>query len=652
MPKPSSRVTFALSDAAAFMRKGPGFFDDKPIVTRFGKLRIPQSSNEASQCTAIHAIMRDYARREDPERPLSIAVFGPPGSGKSFAVEEIVGHIAADLSGRRGGDASGKGARGKGRSKKFDVDTRKLNVSQFQTPDALGVAMRAFFEPQDGDAAHPELRILFLDEFDAALGGTPLGWLKSFLAPMQDGKFLCEGRQVAVGKSVLVFAGGTSHTYEEFARLNDPAFTHSKGPDFVSRLRGYIDVEGINKYGPERYLRRALVLHHQLGKREPALATGDGRRIDRQLLEELLAGAHYIHGARSLEALLDMCCLTGISRKAKFTRRHLPNEPLMKLHVSRGPLDGWTVGVSAGQDASSKSFFEGLTKELFERGASLAHGGDLLDSTCPLGTMLEQLSQLPDELISRDGKRIRNYLAHPSQLRPGVRESRNAKVDKYVEFFEMKTLSDTDLEELGRKPEDYFLAIDDDYDVFDHRAWALSLFRMRLRLAQEIDALVVVGGKTREGWGRFPGVAEEAMLAMAFGKPVYVLGMRQPSEARENVGGAEALGHVLGLSAEQQKDDEFLQPPDDPRFHYLSTKLAEWSARFAVPAKRGLPRTLGELEEYLRDRALGTASWPDNGLTAGETRKLFDTPHDEVARAVGLVITGITRLARAPAGRE
>lgn len=124
------------------------------------------------------------------------------------------------------------------------------------------------------------------------------------------------------------------------------------------------------------------------------------RKVEPGLLSRLLAGAHYIHGARSLEALLDMCILTELAVEAKFGVEHLPPKELMQLHVSRGALDGITVGVSAGQDDSSNAFIEQLAKKLFERGATVAHGGELLDAS-PLQAMVEKLKSLPTELVER-----------------------------------------------------------------------------------------------------------------------------------------------------------------------------------------------------------------------------------------------------------
>lgn len=121
-----------------------------------------------------------------------------------------------------------------------------------------------------------------------------LGWLRYFLAPMQDAEFLDQGTPHPIGQAIFVFAGGTCSSYAEFAKpFLDPAtseelreeFKAAKGPDFLSRLRGSLDIPGLDlnstfdAYGPmEEYpceaailLRRAGILAHLLGEKAPHL---------------------------------------------------------------------------------------------------------------------------------------------------------------------------------------------------------------------------------------------------------------------------------------------------------------------------------------------------------------------------------------------
>ena len=56
-------------------------------VDPFGEL-FPFTDDERAHLGAMRDLIEQYVARQDPRRPLSLAVFGPPGSGKSFAVEQ------------------------------------------------------------------------------------------------------------------------------------------------------------------------------------------------------------------------------------------------------------------------------------------------------------------------------------------------------------------------------------------------------------------------------------------------------------------------------------------------------------------------------------------------------------------------------------
>ncbi len=579
-------------------------------VASFGNLLLPKESAEVKRCSEIQEIFEDYATRKDVSSPLSIAVFGPPGSGKSFLVNELINSLP-----------------GKNRFGQL----KTINLSQITDSQNLAKRMKDTL----GGATSDVTNVLFLDEFDTPLNGETLGWLKWFLAPMQDGEFLADGQVIKLRRTILAFAGGTASTLSDFERraaIDPRDFRAKKVPDFISRLHAFIDIQGINTLGNDRLIRRAIVLRHLLAKRWPDRWNDGSFSIDQDLTKKLLSTAHFIHGVRSIGALLST---SRVSPDNTLREGNLPDRELRRLHISRGPLDGRIIGVSAGlQDPYTQPMLSELTRVLLRSGATLAYGGDFI----PEGTLqdlVEAAKLVPDDLVDRADRRIRNYVGFPSFLSTTVlREHEKAK--GRVDFLHLETLSELEKTRLGVPRGQWFPALPDKQGVYQphhHLAWAISLFRMRVRLCHDVDALIVIGGKDSDSWGRFPGVAEEVLLALMFGKPIYVMGGRG--------GAAASVGRLIGLG-EAIVDSQIFSANSLP----IWPELFQLSSCFNVPGFPRLPQTLGELRSWLQERSIWTIEWPWNGLNVDENRLLFRTPipGPESNKCVSLVTEGLLRL--------
>ncbi len=248
-----------------------------PCAT-FEKLRTLER-REIDSLRYLRQLMRSYREGGPKKRPLCLAIFGTPGSGKSFGLKQIAEAV-------------------------FSKDSiLEFNLSQYSQPSDL---IGAYHQVRD-KVLQGFTPVVFWDEFDAER----LRWLQYFLGPMQDGAFQQGEVTHAVGKCVFVFAGGTSSTFESFRNSKEPdRFRLCKGPDFVSRLVGYLDIPGPNRRmkadgetedtaDREFPVRRALVIRGilELGKDETL-------RIEGSLLNALLAVTRYRNGARSLEKLV------------------------------------------------------------------------------------------------------------------------------------------------------------------------------------------------------------------------------------------------------------------------------------------------------------------------------------------------------------
>ncbi len=301
-----------LSAAEMIVYIGPEEIYRHVPVCRYNKMSTVDRQ-EIENYHSINAMLIDYSKRYEQNKeqmqPLSIAVFGPPGSGKSFGVKQIAASCGA-------------------------YRTTSLNLSLYDQPSDLFEAMVGAIK----DCSAEEIPLIFIDEFDSELNGVSRGWLKYFLAPMQDGEYTVHGETYSIERAVFVFAGGTASTFTNFLPHNkeqEDTFRKIKGPDFVSRLKGVLNIKGINPSSEtdrSHIIRRAMFLRQQLEYNIPGIFThGDAMaNISRALVSSLLRVSEYRHGARSLEFILGMCRLAGVDR---FTPSCLPTDEQLDIHL-------------------------------------------------------------------------------------------------------------------------------------------------------------------------------------------------------------------------------------------------------------------------------------------------------------------------------
>jgi hypothetical protein len=276
---------------------------------------------EIERINTVRALIESYLQNLKDDRPLSIAVFGQPGSGKGYAIKQLIKSLPG-----------------------LKAEGLTFNLSEFSDDPAAGPEQlhKAFHQVRDLTVLG-KVPLVFWDEFDT----DSLRWLKHFLAPMQDHEFRDGSIRHPLGRAIFVFAGATSFTFQDFER-RAMTETDRKGPDFVSRLRGHINIKGPNPDSsrsdgdPAHVVRRALILrnkiedvYHTLLEPEPlVLKPGTTTRvahISDSVLRSLLRVKRYHHGVRSMESVLSTSRLAGART---FGASQLPPPEQLAMHVS------------------------------------------------------------------------------------------------------------------------------------------------------------------------------------------------------------------------------------------------------------------------------------------------------------------------------
>lgn len=331
------------------------------------------SRSEIEAVRDLVSLIRTYVQLvSDPNvnvsRPLNLAVFGPPGAGKSYAVTALVKSLS---------------------SNKISASPKIFNLSQAKSPADLSEALHAVRDV----GLTGKIPLVFWDEYDSTFQGEEFGWLRYFLAPMWDGQFQ-EGQQIhPIGPAIFVFAGSrfTSQLSLETAMVLDQeglldssdcpseltlfdGFKAAKGMDFKSRLLGSLDISDVNaREGLPHVLKYARL---QLERKSTSDRTGEPLRSDSGLgrdldpgwklyyifkrailikseinrffpgleeyspsvLQAFLQTRRYHHGARSLSALIQM---SDLARVRFFDASALPGDNQLRLHVDPADFESF-----------------------------------------------------------------------------------------------------------------------------------------------------------------------------------------------------------------------------------------------------------------------------------------------------------------------
>jgi hypothetical protein len=133
-------------------------------------------------------------------------------------------------------------------------------------------------------------------------------------------------------------------------RSETDSFKTAKGPDFVSRLRGHLNIAGINcgeeadqpqdgawegnvGVGPVLMFRRAVLLRSLLEQHLAKTFDKDMEtaKVDDGVIQAFLKVGKYEHGARSMQAIVQMM---RVSSRGSIQKSSLPAAAQLNMHVS------------------------------------------------------------------------------------------------------------------------------------------------------------------------------------------------------------------------------------------------------------------------------------------------------------------------------
>jgi hypothetical protein len=278
-----------------------------------------------------------------------------------------------------------------------------------------------------------------------------------------------------------------------------------------------------------------------------------------------------------------------------------------------------------------------LARFLLASGADLAYGGDLRE-----GGFTEKLRDLV-RLYSETQPpgqparlRVENFLAWVAHT---GKEERLLKFMESVEPQRLPLPADV-VAELGISPEHEgpppFAVNTPEANYLNARCFTA----MREEMNAKISARILLGGRLAGYSGKYPGLVEEAYLALRDDRPLYLIGAfdgctRIIIDALEGRNPAE-----LTLEGQIQLDEAFCrQNPALAKTPYAE-RVADFNQR-AVKTPGIEPLNYDTVLNSLAAQGV-TGLSRSNGLTPEENRRLFTTPH--IDEMIFLVLKGLNGL--------
>lgn len=251
-----------------------------------------------------------------------------------------------------------------------------------------------------------------------------------------------------------------------------------------------------------------------------------------------------------------------------------------------------------------------IARYLFVNGATLLYGGDLRRGGYT--DLFSELSYQYKYLFDKEFRFV-NYIPFPD----GQKLSDDDKANLLKKQVEAKVLE---------PPRKFNIPNPDNCDSGNNIEYkflhAECLTDMRIKMATESDARIVLGGKQKGFSGYFPGIVEETYHSMIAGKPVYFLG---------GFGGA--TKSIIDIISGRK-------PPQLTNDFQFDTKFLNDFRTYAA-GKTKVKLDYDFIFDFFREHSLESVSI-QNGLTIEENQILFESTN--IHELIFLIIKGLQNL--------
>ncbi|MCA9215275.1 MAG: protein kinase [Planctomycetales bacterium] len=233
-----------------------GIHSRLPLLSAFTSIFV--GDQEESQCDEVERKLETYFR-SSKTLPLSMAVFGLPGSGKSMAVKRVAAQRKIDW---------------------LSFDTTQVRTSD----DIVGI-----LEFARKDSLSGTLPIVFFDELDVPLGHQYIAWLKFYIKLLEEESAI--GTDIEPGYLILVFPELLRESGKESGELQ------------TDREDGYANLL-VGESETLLVFRRAVLLRSLINE----LANLEAGYLTNEVIRTLLdPRCRFQSGIDSMRAIIEIC---------------------------------------------------------------------------------------------------------------------------------------------------------------------------------------------------------------------------------------------------------------------------------------------------------------------------------------------------------